>query len=438
MNTELSKYLYLREDVHQPLRKKGGTLYDCRKEVVSWYRNLDSEQQALHAILTGQVLGLLGATSYHQIQSIIEDPEKRKNASNNLILHLSHLYGIDNPGIMWGKLKDYSSDANAVRDHLQWVLSYEGCSNLEMTNEIRAYKDPTDLILLSMDGRWHPKARWDGKIKLQLMGIDASIDKRERDLNIENQFQGFVDWLNMHVWNPESLLGESSGSYLISTHDPETWACVSTSFVTEAEGVKLQLQPFQKKTHLLSRNFEPSFGPVIDTYVSIRDKPRVMKMIKMLRKKAEDPAIAVDDDTGLLVVVKDFKSAKSFVRHLLDRGYQSNYPIVVEDISNTLDGREHNGRPGSSSKLRMMKFFIRLANKMRVECIIHTPETYAESLYMKGVSHLEYEVNRLIDAGVPNMIYPMKYYPYFDIEEAKKQAISRVRTKIESPMLQTA
>lgn len=424
-------YLYLREDVHQPLREKSMTVHDCRKRTVSWYKGLDSEQQVLHTMLTGQILGLLGATSYRQIQLTIENPQLREIASDKLTSHLAQLYGIKTSEAMRMKLKDYSIDANSARDHLQWVLSYDGSSNLEMINEIRAYKDPTDLILLSLDGRWHERARWDAKVKLQLMGLAASIDKRERDLNIENQFQGFVDWMNTQVWNPESQFGESNGSYLISTHDPQTWACVSTYFVTEEEGVRLQLQPFQKKTHLLSRSFKPNSIKNINAYVSVRDKLRVMKMIKMLRKKAEDPAIAVDDDTGLLVVVKDNQAAKQFIRHLIDRGYQSNYPIIVEDVSNTLNGSEYNGKTGSSPKLRMMKFFIKLANKMRIECIIHTPETYAESQYMRGVSHLEYEVNRLIDAGVPEMIYREEHFPNFDADESRRQAIIRVRTKNE-------
>ena len=432
MNTETrSNYLCLREDVHQPLRPPGMSLSDYRRQTVSWYKGLDSEQTVLHTMLTGQIFGLLGVDAYYKIQSIIENPELRQQASDRLMGQLSLVHGIKDPETMRDRCKDYGADANAVRDHLQWVLSYQGSTNLEMVNEIRAYNDPTDLLLLSLHGKWYGKARWDAKVKLQLMGSAASIDKRERDLKIEDQFKCLVDWMKEKVWDPESQYGESEGAYLVSTHDPETWACISTQWVSEEEGSKLKLQPFQKKTHLLSRNVKTVKEKDIRVYVSIRDKPRPMKMIKMLRKDAEDPAIAVDDDTGLLVIVNDTQSAIKFTRHLIDRGYQSNYPPTIEDVSNTLNGEEYKGNHGSSPKLRMLKFFIRLANNMRIECIIHTPETYAESLYMRGVSHLEYEVDRLVIAGVPDMIFRKKYFPYFDKNEAREQAITRIRATIE-------
>lgn len=433
MGTETkSNYLYLREDVHQPLRQPGMSLSGCRRQTVAWYKSLDPEQTVLHTMLTGQIFGLLGVDSYAQIQSIIEDPELRQTASARLMRQLTKLYGIKDPETMREKCEDYGSDANAVRDHLQWVLSYEGSTNLEMVNEIRAYNDPTDLLLLTLNGRWSKKARWDAKVKIQLMDLAASIERRERDLKIGDQFKGFVNWMNEEVWNPEAPLGDSKGTYLVSTHDPKTWACISTRWVDEEEGAKLQLQPFQKKTNLLYRDFKTTSDKNIHAYVSTRDKKRDMKIIKMLRKDAEDPAIAVDDDTGLLVVVNDNKTAIAFIRHLIDRGYQSEYPIKIEDIINTLDGRkEYTGKKGSSPKLRMMKFFVRLANKMRIECIIHTPETYAESLYMRGVSHLEYEVSRLVEAGVPDTIFRNEYFPYFDTDEARKQAIARIRTTIE-------
>lgn len=427
-----SNYLYLREDVHQPLRQPGMSLSDCRRQTASWYKDLDPEQTVLHTMLTGQIFGLLGVNSYNEIQSIIENPELRQTSSARFMRQLTKLYGIKDPEMMREKCEDYGNNANAVRDHLQGVLSYEGSTNLEMVNEIRAYNDPTDLLLLSLNGRWSEKSRWDAKIKLQSMDLAASIDKRERDLNLGDQFQGFVEWMKDEVWNPESSFGESQGAYLISTHDPLTWACTSTRWMNEKEGSELQLQPFQKKTNLLYRNFKTTPKKDIQAYVSVRDKLRVMKIVKMLRKSAEDPAIAVDDDTGLLVVVKNNNAAIAFIRHLIDRGYQSEYPIKIEDVSNTLNGREYKGGKGSSPKLRMMKFFVKLSNKMRIECIIHTPETYAESLYMRGASHLEYEVNRLVDAGVPNTIFRKKYFPYFDTEEARKHAITRIRASIEA------
>ncbi|MBI2314795.1 hypothetical protein HYU93_01930 [Candidatus Daviesbacteria bacterium] len=431
MSKEIGPYLYLREDVHPPVCRPGVAEKDIRIEAIEWYRNLDSEQRILHIMLRGQIFGLLGVDSYFQIQDIIEHPELRPAASKRFMEQLGLMNGIKDPVWMRHKCEEYAGYADATRDHLQAALSYPGSANLEMINEVRTANDPTDLLLLALDGRWTPKARWDAKVKLQLMGLVANIDNRQRKIGIEDQFQRFVNWMHERIWNPESLLGETHNAFLISTHDPQTWACIATRWVDEEEGVKTKLQPFQKKIHLPQRSFRTDRGRAIDIYVTIRDKPMPIKTEKMLRKRAEDPAIAVDDDTGLLAVVDDVRDARRFVSHLIRQGYQSNYPIIIEDISYTLNGGEYTGNHGSSPKLRMMKFFIKLANEMRVECIIHTPETYAESLYMKGVSHPEYRLNRLIDSGVPELIFPPKYFPHYDKEQARKQNVEQIRANIE-------
>lgn len=426
------RYLYLREDIHPPVCRLGTPKAGYKGQITSWYQGLSDEQRALHRILRGQIFGLLGVESDDQIQWLINNPESeaRQTTSNRVSKQLGLAYGIEGPERIRQKLEDYGKDANSVIDYLQSYLTYPGCINLEMVNEVRASNNPTDLLLLSLDGRWSPKARFDTKRKLQLMNLSASIDRRERELKIEDQFSRFVDWMK-RLWDPELLLGESNGRFLISTHDPLTWACTATQWADEAEGTKIQLQPFQKKTHLPSRRFKTNTGRGVDVYVTIRSKERKMKILKMLRKKQEDPAIAVDDDTGLLAVANNSRDIRKLIDHLIHHGYQSNYPIIIEDVSYTLDGREYKGNHGSSSNFRAMKFFIRLANEMRVECIIHTPETFAESLYRRGVSSYEYMLNRLIDAGVPRLVFPEKHFPSLDENEARRQGLARIRASIE-------
>jgi len=377
METLNHNYLYLREDIHPPVRQPCQTDQDYRSTISSWHRDLSPQKQTLYELLRGQVCGLLSVTSAEQIKPIIENPDLRRQASDRVLNQLGQVYGIRGLERIRQKFEDYGKHADSVIDHLQNTLSYPGCVNLEMVNEVRAYDDPTDLLLLSLDGRWSEKAIFEAKRKLLLQTLAASIDRRQREIGIEGQFKRFVNWLHERVWSPNLLLGQSNGSFLISTHDPQTWACTATRLVTEEEGVKHELDPFQKKTHLPQRRFMVEKGLEIPLYVTIRDKSMEAKILKMLRKGVEDPAIAVDDDTGLLVVVNDVNDARKFIGHLIHTGYKSNYPVIIEDVSYTLDGEKYNGKHASSPKLRMMKFFIRLANEMRVECIIHTLSSFA-------------------------------------------------------------
>lgn len=427
-----NRYLYLREDIHPPVYQRGISSSRHRKEVYAWYQGLDPEQRILHALLQAQVFGLLGVTSNHELQAMIEHPELKQVASDRFLEQTGLIYGLKGSERIKQKCKEYGDCANAVRDNLQHTLSYEGSPNLEMTNEIRPINEPAELLLIALDGAWPAKARWDAKLKLQFMALGANIDRRERELGIENQFKRFVMWMHESIWSrPEFSAGDSKGSYLVSTHDPETWACIEAHWVAEKDGVDLKLEPFQKKTHLVRRSIKAKDGRIIETYITTREKTLPVKVEKMLRKGAEDPAIAVDDDTGLLAVFNNIDDAIKFITLLIEQGYKSNYPISIEDVSYTLNGKEYNGCNGSSHKTRMMKFFVRLANEMRIEFIIHTPETYAESLYMKGVSRYEYNINRLIDNGVPGLILDKKYFPLLDSEETRTKKINQVRRKIE-------
>lgn len=423
--------MFLREDIHPPVCRTGVSVSTRRREMVTWYKGLDEEQKTLQALLQGQVFGLLGINSSQQMRTLMEHPKLKQAASDQIIRNLGIAYGIKGPARIKQKCEEFGVCANAVRDDLQKTLSYPGSSSLEMVNEIRAINEPVDLLLIAFDGKWSAKARWDAKVKLQFMSLAASVDRRQREIGIEDQFKRFVLWIRERVWDPELLADESDGAYLISTHDPDTWACIETKWVKEEEGVDLHLEPFQKKTHLNRRSVKTNAGRKIETYVTTRDKPSSVKVEKMLRKGAEDPATAVDDDTGLLAVFNNTDDVRSFITLLIDRGFKSNYPIAIEDIAYSLNGKDYKGRNGSSRHTKMMKFFVRLANEMRIEFIIHTPESYAESLYMRGVARGEYNINRLIDNGVPDLIFNEKYFPLFDSEEARIQNIRHERANIE-------
>lgn len=429
------RYLWLREGIHSPVRQPNQTAKDHKRAVASWFQGLNPEGQLLSQILSRQVFGLLGVSSTAEIQPLIDNPDLRKATSDRVIGQLGLVYGIRGSERIRQKFEDYGTYADSVIYFLQHYLSYEGSVNLEMVNEVHAYNDPTDLLLLALDGKWSAKARFEAKRKLLLMNLGAAIDRREREVGIEDQFKKFVNWLHERVWNPDLLLGESQGVFLISKHAPETWACLEYQMTDEETGVGLTLQPHQKKTHLPRRSFKTGTGKEKDTYVTIRDKTMVAKILKMLRKGAEDPAIAVDDDTGLLVVVNNNRDAREIINLLIERGYQSNYPIIIEDVSYTLDGGEYDNKNGGSRKIKMLKFFIRLANEMRVECIVHTPKTYAEYLYMRGVSHEEYGLRRLFNSegvDVPRLLFPQKYFPHFDMDEAKRQKLQQIRANIEA------
>ena len=149
----------------------------------------------------------------------------------------------------------------------------------------------------------------------------------------------------------------------------------------------------------------------IPIYVSIRKKPPEAKVLKLLRKNQKNPAVAVDDELGLMAVLDSVSDIKAFQKHLTRSASSANSLMVLEDISDTLTDRsEYRGRAvGSSEKTPMMKFFARLGG-MRVEFIIHTNRTWLNYMYQRDVAHNEYEVKRMFDTGVIELLFPMDIF----------------------------
>lgn len=436
-----AEYLILREDIHAPLRSPKMSDGDYLNMIHGWRRGLSSEQLMKHDLLRLQTFGMLGIPldftgrkAEEAISQIIHDPVKTAATTSGVYQRLGRSLGLEDPA---SKFKEYAVAANAAVDEVATLLSYPGSANIEMVNEVRSEYNPTALLLMALNGEWHPKARFVARRKLLFMNLAASIDQRKRTIHIDDQLQNFQTWLNTEFWNPDTLLGETTGAYIISDHDPKTWKSSKARIIPEEMGINLELSPFQKKTHILQRSFIPEGSLPINAFASVREKPLSKAITKMIRKGEEDPAITVDDDTGFMIVVKDKKDARTFIKHLMVRGFATDYPIRIEDVSYTLDGEKYNGKGASSPKIRMLKFFVRLANEMRVEVIVYTPETYVEHLYARGICHPEYETNRLFDdrVNVPNLEFPPKYFPHFDAGKGREERIKQIRYDIERESL---
>ena len=57
----------------------------------------------------------------------------------------------------------------------------------------------------------------------------------------------------------------------------------------------------------------------------------------------------------------------------------------------------------------MLKFFARLGG-MRVEFIIHTNRSWVNYMYQRDVAHNEYEVKRIFDSGVADLLINQEIY----------------------------
>jgi len=104
--------------------------------------------------------------------------------------------------------------------------------------------------------------------------------------------------------------------------------------------------------------------------------------------------------------------------------------MTLEEVTDTLSGGRHSSSSvGSSAKTQMFKFFARMGG-MRVEFIVHTNRSYLNYIYQREVSHDEYEVKRIFESGVVELLFPEDIYE-IDIALKKDDLIRWFRKRIE-------
>ncbi len=383
-----------------------------------------------YRVVRNQIFELLDVHSFAEVQELITNKERRQDLNRRGYHLLGNMFGIDgNEREIVSKINNYSRTADAVIRYLKTTVLANYASYIEMTNEIDAISSPVELLLIIFDNRYHQKARFEAKRKLILMSLAGSIDQRERETDIENKFAQFLEFLNEHVWSRDLKIGELEIAYLLSEHDPDTFACTKVKLAGVQDVQKTKRKKGQKITLIKQRRFRGN-GREIRIYVSVRKKPPEAKVLKLLRKGVENPAVAVDDELGLLGVAESVMEVKAFQKHLTRSASKAGSLMSLEEVSDTLAGGKYESSAvGSSSSTPMFKFFARLGG-MRVEFIVHTYKSYLNYIYQRDVSHDEYEVKRVFDSGVAELLFPHSIY-YLNMNEIKEALIRWSRYRIE-------
>lgn len=398
---------------------------------LKWIGSLTPDERTKFRAVKDQLFQLLGVRSFSEIQFLISNPQQRASVSERAYRLLDGMYGIEGAHReIVSKIDNYASIADGVIDHLQEGILQNFAPKIEMINEVQTTNNPTDLILIIFDSRYHSKARFEAKRKLILMNLAGAIDQRERETEIERKFADFLGFLNQHVWSPDSKIGESELAYLLSTHDKESFKCTSVAVLSEEAGKNTELQAGQKLTLLRRRTFTMANGRDIPIYVTIRQKSSGAKILKLLRKGLENPAVAVDDEMGLMGVLNSLADVHAFQTHLTRSASNAGSLMTLEEISDTLGGNDYPATNyGSSPNIQMCKFFAKIRG-MRIEFILHTNATYVNYLYQRGVSHDEYETRRFFDSGVAKLLFPPQLYG-LDLATAREALIQEIRQKTE-------
>lgn len=387
-------------------------------------------QQTKYRVIRNQIFDLLNVNSFAEIRDLIADKQRRRYVTDKTYSLLGNMFGIDGSyEEIVAAINSYSRTADGVIRYLKGKVLANFASHIEMTNEIDVIANPVDLLLILFDDHYHKKARFEAKRKLILMNLAGAIDQRERETDIEAKFSRFLNFLNQHVWEKKSKIGELELTYVLSTHRSSDFSCEKIEFLKPTEAAAFKPIAGQKLTLLKRRRFTMGDRST-PIYVSIRKKQSEAKVLKLLRKGKENPAVAVDDELGLMGVLDTIADVKAFQKHLTNSAKAADSFMVLEDIADSLiSGRGNDKNIGSSKDTRMLKFFARLGG-MRVEFIVHTNESYLNYRYQREVAHDEYEVRRFFDSGVARQLFPEDIY-CLPLEKAREYQLAWFRRQLE-------
>ena len=402
------------------------------REAKDWVRTLEGNQllKTKYRAVRSQIFDFLGISNFDEILILLHDRKLRAKTTERSRILLGNMFGLNGASHDIGRyLHDYARTADDVVNSLRAKVLAPYRSHIETTNEIETTHNPVDLLLIIFDERFHRKARFEAKRKLVLMNLAGSIDQRERETDIETKFSDFLRFLNSHVWSPSLKIGDLEIKYLHSHHDPDDFSCREVTVLSEEKARALTPTTGEKLTLIKRRRFR-SQDREIPIYVTIRKKPPAAKVLKLLRKNEKNPAVAVDDELGLMAVLNSVGDVKCFIRHLTRSAVEAGSLMTLEDISDTLTGGQYGGTStGSSGSTPMLKFFARLGG-IRVEFIIHTNRSYLNYVYQRDVAHDEYEVKRIFDTGVADFLFPIDIYS-LKMDEIRAAQIKSFRKQIE-------
>ncbi|NNJ92156.1 MAG: hypothetical protein HKP55_10800 [Gammaproteobacteria bacterium] len=419
-----------------PLAVKDGLSFgnQVNRHARDWVKTFchDPVTVTKYRAVRSQIFDLLQVNRFSQIPALISNGALKNKCSERAYALLGNLYGIQGElSEVKNRIREYARSADEVITYLQNKVLADYHSNIEISNEIETTQNPVELLLIIFNNQYHRKTRFEAKRKLVLMGLAGSIDQRERETEIEKKFSNFLNFLNRYVWSPKLKIGELQMTYLHSLHNKQDYVCEQVNVIEE--GSELLNQPLgdREKLTLIKRRLFEFEGREVPVYVTVRKKDSAAKILKLLRKNEKNPAVAVDDELGLMAVLDTIADVKRFVRHLTKAALNGKSMMVLEDISDTLTGGYyHASSVGSSKQTPMLKFFARLGG-MRVEFIIHTNETYLNYRYQRGIAHDEYEVRRLFDSGVAEFLFPRDIY-HLDMEFIRQTQLDKFRVSIES------
>ncbi len=329
------------------------------------------------------------------------------------------------------KIESFAKIADAFINTFLRTGAWEPLSQwTDLKDEVQTTHSITGLLGLVFN---HPdrRVRFEAKRKLVLMELAATVDARSEELKEKDRSPRFIELLNESFWygvtapavpgskrKPEKKI-KTGDVNIESHHDYATLAVIGDPREysdEEAPRVKERIEKHRPKPrgyHVRTSHFQQRYinydGELIPVNQDSRQKSLLARIGKMIRKGEEDPAVAVQDTTGLMLVVRNRRDAYKLFDYFTKGGENGSLTIKVGDLEDTLSGEEEYSaeNEGSSPKTKQLKFIATIEG-ISIEVIIHTYATYLDNILQDEVAHEEFDLKRY--AAAFRQIFPPEVY----------------------------
>ena len=418
------------------------------KQTVREIRNLPVTEQGRIIDAMRSIRDLLGINNFRDVSQLLEDESLRREKSRRAYMLIGGTYGIQGSVGQIAKIvARYADAANEVIHVLQKEELNEHATDIELINDVSSCSDPVKLMLMTFDNSYISRPRFEAKRKLELMILAANIDQREREIGVSDRQAKLDEFLTEYVYSPRERKGQVNLVYYLSTFDPETYACTSVqvletnhvrpdkTYDDPKTGESRKLARNQKLIRVPRRTFTYS-GRDIPLYAKNEPKTMERKILKLIRKGEENPAIAVDDDVRMMGVFDTYHDIQSFNTHLRKSAIVAGSLFKIEGYEDTLRGGGRTDKKGAAAgdqSIRWIKFHARLGipgqEPIFAEFILHTNTSAMDYEYRRGTAHKEFKAAEFFDRddqyGSADFLFPYMHYG-IDMNIAREERIEQV------------
>lgn len=366
--------------------------------------------------------------------------------------------------------EDLRQLSDAADDYIREISGdyFPGEEAVEMNDEVATCIDPAKLVLRAFNDRLTAKIKFEAARKLLLMKLIAEVrDCGEQCVDHEDALDYMTTFFNERILKlPEGhRVGDLFDRYLISQHEGEKLRTTSAEFRKEKPN---DIDPLSKirVTFLECRRAIVKDKTGREREIFFRKHPRKKtsdsRLTKALRYGTSIGEKDVDRN-GIRLVFSSredwedfFKMFKSELKQEIEEGLREELEtetdrrkktvlesrlrsleqsIIIHDVKDSLDGNGFRGSAHSSSpELKVYKFKLELTladgRQHHYEFQVFLPDGYADSMYRKGVSWDEYNVDRFFRENVDELLFPAKIYPKLDREKAREKVMKQAHRKV--------